>query len=105
MSAYFGQIFLLDANEVYIKVSEWSEKAARLTIEYEVSLAQSLRILASVRPVIREMFALELEQEAISPLTVIKITEKIDEWIDIVFQTFGEVHEHFRKKSCCLHSA
>ncbi len=94
---YFGQALYKDQEEIYASVCEWARTVANLTINYGISLTQSLRIISLFRLIIWEIFTEELEQNRISCSTMVQITERFDKMIDSIFKITGEVHEKHNK--------
>ncbi|ASF39389.1 modulator protein [Halobacillus halophilus] len=103
---FSGEILFKEEDEVYEKVQSWARKVSSLTIEYGISLTESLRIISAYQPIIWDFFQEELELEKISPKTVIETTKKIDRLVDLVVRVFGEVHEnHNRQLAATAYSA
>jgi rsbT co-antagonist protein RsbR len=78
----FGEALYKDETPVVERVQKWASKVADLTIQYGIPLTHCLQIISLFRPVIWEIFNEELEQKRISPLSVVRITEKVDKLID-----------------------
>jgi rsbT co-antagonist protein RsbR len=89
----FGEALYKDEALVVERVQNWASKVADLSIQYGIPLTDCLQIISLFRPVIWEIFNEELEQKRISPLTVVRITEKVDNLIDIITKIVGEKHD------------
>ena len=89
----FGEVLYKDEKTVIDQVENWAKKGAKLTIDYNISLTQSMRIISCYQPIIWDFFDEELRENRITPITVIAISKKINRVIDLVMRIFGEAHE------------
>ncbi|WP_077624300.1 STAS domain-containing protein [Sediminibacillus massiliensis] len=92
--SYFGEALYSDHEEMLEKVADWSEKTAKLTIDYEIPLSDALRALSFYRAVIWDVFTEELEQRQFAPITMLDVSKIIDPLIDKAIGVFGEMYEN-----------
>lgn len=90
---FFGESLYEEFDSVKQKVIDWSEETAKIALERNVSLSDSLRVAANLRTVIWDAFTPELNENKFDGITVTVVTKKVDTLIDIVFRTFGDVYQ------------
>ncbi|MED1205733.1 STAS domain-containing protein [Heyndrickxia acidicola] len=94
---YFGEALYNEEIMVNRKVEDWARRAGDLTIKYNISLTESLRMVSVFRIIVWEIFTEELQQNHISCTSLVDISEKFHNLLDSVFRIFGEVHEKYNR--------
>ncbi|WP_088036331.1 STAS domain-containing protein [Evansella clarkii] len=94
---FCGEVLYKNEDQITKQVEEWAKQTAQLTLEYNVSLSEALRIISLYQPMIWDFFDEELKQSRITPMAVIEISKKINRVCDLVMRILGERHdEHSR---------
>ncbi|MYL36721.1 STAS domain-containing protein [Halobacillus litoralis] len=97
MTADWEQLFMFisesleeETLDVHEKVKVWSEKEVASKINQGGELSQSLRAVHFVRRVLWDHFKEELEQDAFSSSTIIKVSKAVSSILDEVTRHFSE---------------
>ncbi|OCA82855.1 STAS domain-containing protein [Pseudobacillus wudalianchiensis] len=89
----FGKALYEDTELIAQEVKKWGRRTAELAIQYNISLNNLLREVATYRTVIWDVFTEELEQRKFAAITMLDVSKMIDPLIDQVFKVIGEVYE------------
>ena len=94
----FGQALYEDADLISKEVEKWARRTAEIAIQYNISLSNILREVATYRTVIWDVFTEELEQRKFAAITMLDVSKMIDPLIDQVCKVIGEVYEAHNEK-------
>jgi rsbT co-antagonist protein RsbR len=103
---YFGQALCGDIESSAKKVQDWSERAAKIGLEYRISLSDMLRAISVYRTVIWEAFSEELKQRQFAAVTMLDVSKILDPLLDKISSIIGEKYEkHSDKLMTIAHAA
>ncbi|MFK2825920.1 STAS domain-containing protein [Bacillus sp. B190/17] len=94
----FGRALYEEGSLVAEEVEKWGRKTAEIAIQYNISLSNVLREVATYRTVIWDVFTVELEQRRFAAITMLDVSKMIDPLIDQVCKVIGEVYEAHSNK-------
>ena len=94
----FGKVLYEDADLISKEVEKWARRTAEVAIQYNISLSNILREVATYRTVIWDVFTEELEQRKFAAITMLDVSKMIDPLIDQVCKVIGEVYEAHNDK-------
>lgn len=94
----FGKVLYEDADLISKEVEKWARRTAEVAIQYNISLSNILREVATYRTVIWDVFTEELEQRKFAAITMLDVSKMIDPLIDQVCKVIGEVYEAHNEK-------
>ncbi|MFL0363480.1 STAS domain-containing protein [Bacillus sp. PK3_68] len=94
----FGRALYEEGDLVSKEVEKLGRKTAEIAIQYNISLSNILREIATYRTVIWDVFTEELEQRKFAAITMLDVSKMIDPLLDQICKIIGEVYEAHSNK-------